>query len=488
MAAEKFDLVVIGSGPGGYVAAIRAAQLGLSTAVVEKEESLGGTCLNIGCIPSKALLDSSELYDKMGHQAKEHGILAEGVRLDLAAMMQRKEKIVRQMASGVATLFRGNRIATYRGIGQLVAPGRVTVLPVAGAEKPSQAVELEARSIIIATGSVAVELSNLPFDGKSILSSTEALSFEKVPERLLVVGAGAIGLELGSVWARLGAKVQVVELMPQILPGWDARLARSLARLLEKQGMSIALATKVQGVAKSRKGVVLSGIDATGKELAFEGTKILVAVGRKPYTEGLGLAEAGVKLDERGRIAVDEGFRTSLPGVYAIGDVIAGPMLAHKAEDEGIAVAELIAGRAGHVSYSTIPGVVYTWPEAATVGKSEEQLTSQGITYRSGEFYFRANGRALAAESTDGFVKILADATSDRVLGVHILGPWASDLISEAVTVMEFGGSAEDIARTVHAHPTLTEVVREAALAVDKRAIHAPPLAVTGTRSAAPKT
>ena len=473
MAAQKFDIVVIGAGPGGYVAAIRAAQLGLSTAVVEKEESFGGTCLNIGCIPSKALLDSSELYVKIGREAKEHGISAEGVKLDLQAMMRRKEKVVGQMASGVATLFKGNRIATYRGVGRLAAPGRVAVRP---AGEAAQEVELEARSIIIASGSVPVELPSVPFDGKNVVSSTEALSFDKIPERLLVIGAGAIGLELGSVWARLGAKVQVVELMPQILPGWDARLARTLARLLEKQGMSISLATKVKGFEKSRKGVVLAGTDAAGKELSFEGSKILVAVGRKHYTEGLGLSEAGVKLDERGRIAVDERFQTSVPGVYAIGDVIAGPMLAHKAEDEGVAVAELIAGKAGHVSYATIPGVVYTWPEAAAVGKSEEQLAAEGIAYRSGEFYFRANGRALAAESTDGFVKILADAKSDRVLGVHILGPWASDLIAEAVTVMEFGGSAEDIARTVHAHPTLSEVVREAALAVDKRAIHAPPL------------
>ena len=473
MAAEKFDLIVIGSGPGGYVAAIRAAQLGLATAVVEKEESFGGTCLNIGCIPSKALLDSSELYGKIGREAKEHGIIAEGVKLEIDAMMRRKDKVVRQMSAGVATLFKGNRIASYQGVGRLAAPGKVTILPPG---KAAQAVELEARSIVLATGSVPVELASVPFDGKNVVSSTEALSFEKVPERLLVIGAGAIGLELGSVWVRLGAKVQVVELMPQILPGWDTRLARTLARLLEKQGMSISLATKVNGFEKSRKGVVLSGTDAAGKELSFEGSKILVAVGRKPYTEGLGLAEAGVKLDERGRIAVNERFETSLPGVYAIGDVIVGPMLAHKAEDEGIAVAELIAGKPGHVNYATIPGVVYTWPEAATVGKNEEQLAAQGVAYRSGEFYFRANGRALAAESTDGFVKILADAKSDRVLGVHILGPWASDLIAEAVTVMEFGGSAEDIARTVHAHPTLTEVMREAALAVDKRAIHAPPL------------
>lgn len=471
--AERFDVVVIGSGPGGYVAAIRAAQLGMKTAVVEKEEGFGGTCLNIGCIPSKALLDSSELYERITGQAKVHGILAEGVKLDLAALMRRKEGVVRQMAGGVATLFKGNRIATYRGVGSVVAAGRVRVAQVDGR---AQAVELEAPSLIIASGSVPVELPSVPFDGKNVVSSTEALAFDKVPERLIVVGGGAIGLELGSVWARLGSKVQVVELMPQLLPGWDAKLARTLARLLEKQGMSLSLGTQVMGYEKGRKGVVLKAADSTGKNLSFEGTKILVAVGRKPYREGLGLAEAGIGLDERGRIAVDERFQTNLPGVYAIGDVIRGPMLAHKAEDEGIAVAELIAGKAGHVSYDAIPGVVYTWPEVATVGKSEEQLKAEGTAYRAGEFFFRANGRALAAESPDGFVRILADAATDRLLGVHILGPWASDLIAEAVTVMEFGGSAEDIARTVHAHPTLSEVVREAALAVDKRAIHAPPI------------
>ncbi len=465
MADTSFDVAVIGAGPGGYVAAIRAAQLGLKTAVVEKEATFGGTCLNIGCIPSKALLDSSELFEKIGHGAGEHGIVVGDVKLDLAAMMARKRKVVDQMVSGVAGLFAAYRIATFRGAGRVASAGTVEV----------GGVSLAARSIVIATGSVPIELPSIPFDGERVVSSTEALSLDRVPERLLVIGAGAIGLELGSVWARLGSRVQVVELMPQILPGFDSRLARNLQRSLEKQGLSVALGTKVSGVKKTKKGIALSAVDPAGKEIELDGSLLLAAVGRKPYLEGLGLAEAGVRLDERGRVLVSERFETSVPGIYAIGDVIRGPMLAHKAEDEGVALAEILAGKPGHVNYSTIPGVVYTWPEAASVGKSEEQLKAEGTAFNAGEFYFRANGRAVAADATDGFVRVLAEAKSDRVLGVHILGPWASDLIAEAVSVMEFGGSAEDIARTVHAHPTLSEVVKEAALAVDRRAIHAPP-------------
>ena len=474
MANDKFDVIVIGSGPGGYVAAIRAAQLGLKTAIVEKDSTFGGTCLNIGCIPSKAMLDSSELYQKISSEAAVHGIGVGSVKLDLAKMLQRKTGIVNQFTSGVAGLLKSNHVTTHHGTGRLAGPGVVEVTTSGGAAgKPER---IEGRNIIIASGSGSVELPNLKFDGKTIVSSTEALSFTQVPEKLIVVGAGAIGLELGSVWSRLGSKVDVVELMPQVLPGWDAKLARTLERLLQKGGMQIHLSTKISGAETSKKGVSLSAQDKNGKPIAFEGNVVLVAVGRRPYTEGLGLDALGVRLDSRGRIEVDARFRTNVEGVYAIGDVIRGPMLAHKAEDEGIAVAEMIAGKAGHVNYETIPGVVYTWPEVASVGKSEEQLKEAGISYTAGEFLFRANGRAQAAEAGDGSVKILADAKSDRILGAHIIGPWASDLISEVVIAMEFGGSAEDIARTVHAHPTLSEVVREAALAVDKRSIHAPPL------------
>lgn len=474
MPETSFDVIVIGAGPGGYFAAIRAAQLGMHTAIVEKWETAGGTCLNIGCIPSKALLDSSEFYQKIGTEAQAHGIGTGPLELDLAVLMKRKEKVVRQLTDGVAGLLKSNSIVTFRGVGRLTGNGEVEVAPAHG-EGNGEGKHISATHIILATGSVSAALPNLPFDGTQIVSSTEALSFEKVPERLVVVGGGAIGLELGSVWSRLGASVQVVELMPQILPGWDGKLARTLERLLVKQGMAISTSTKITGVEKTKKAVALTAVDKSAKESTFEADVVLVAVGRTPHTEGLGLEEAGVHTDERGRIEIDERFQTSAAGVYAIGDVVRGPMLAHKAEDEGMAVAELIAGKAGHVNYEAIPGVVYTWPEAAFVGKTEEQLKENGIAYRAGSFNFRANGRALAAESADGFIKVLADERTDRVLGVHILGPWASDLISEAVTVMEFDGSAEDIARTVHAHPTLTEVLREAALDVDRRAIHAPP-------------
>ncbi len=473
MADTSFDIIVIGGGPGGYFAAIRAAQLGFNTAVVEKWETFGGTCLNIGCIPSKALLDSSELYQKIRSEAKVHGIGTGEITLDLATLMKRKEKVVNQLTNGVAGLMKSNQISTFQGIGRLSGKGRVEVVPPEGSKGKPQT--LSAKHIILASGSVPAELPNLAYDGSQIISSTEALSLKKVPKSMVVVGGGAIGLELGSVWARLGAAVQVVELMPQILPGWDSKLAKALERLLAKQGMKIATETKITGVKKTKKNVTLTAVDKSDKETSFEAEVVLVAVGRKPYTEGLGLAEAGVKTNDRGRVEVDNHYRTSVEGVYAIGDIVAGPMLAHKAEDEGMAVAELIAGKAGHVNYEAIPGVVYTWPECASVGKTEEQLRSSGTAYRSGSFTFRANGRALAAESADGSVKILADEKSDKVLGVHILGPWASDLIAEAVSVMEFGGSAEDIARTVHAHPTLTEVVREAALDLDRRAIHAPP-------------
>ena len=471
-----YDLLVIGSGPGGYVAAIRAAQLGLSCALVEKNHSFGGTCLNIGCIPSKALLDSSELYAHLhgagGHDVSSHGIKVGKLELDLEAMMTRKQQVVEKLTSGVGQLLKGNGVETFRGIGRLVGKGRVEVISGEGKSET-----LAAKNILLATGSVPVQLPAFPIGKDGFVTSTEALSLESVPAKMVVIGAGAIGLELGSVWARLGAEVTVIELLDQILPGMDSEISHRLRGILGKQGLRISTSTRVLGYERAGKdkseGVILSAEGSDGEAQQFVADVVLVAVGRRPYTEGLGLAELGVKTDERsGQVIVDEGFRTSLAGVYAIGDLILGPMLAHKAEEEGIAVAEIVAGLPGEVNYDTIPSVVYTWPEVASVGKSEDQLKRDGIEYGKGSFPFRANGRALAMASEDGLVKILVDKRTDRVLGVHIVGPWASDLISEAVTVMEFGGSAEDMARTVHAHPTLPEAVREAALDVDGRSIH----------------
>ena len=484
-----YDFLVIGSGPGGYVAAIRAAQLGLSTAVVEKEERFGGTCLNIGCIPSKALLDSSELYARMAkrgdHDVSAHGIKIGKLELDLKTMMARKHQVVEKLTSGVGQLFKGNGIQSFRGTGKITAAGKVEVSDPDGKKQT-----LSARNIVLATGSVPAALPIFPLGRDGFLTSTEALSLKDVPGKMAVIGAGAIGLELGSVWARLGAEVTVIELLDQILPGMDTEISRRTRSILAKQGLQIHTGTRVLGYQKAGKsasgkagksaaaksaagGVILTAEDGEGKQQQFPADVVLVAVGRRPYTEGLGLAELGIKTEEgSGRVIVDQGFQTSLAGVYAIGDLIPGPMLAHKAEEEGMAVAEIVAGKSGEVSYRTIPSVVYTWPEVASVGKSEEALKQEGVEYKKGTFPFRANGRALAMGSEDGLVKILADRRTDRVLGVHIVGPWASDLIAEAVTVMEFGGSAEDIARTVHAHPTLPEAVREAALAVDARAIH----------------
>ena len=491
----EYDFLVIGSGPGGYVAAIRAAQLGLSTAVVEKNERFGGTCLNIGCIPSKALLDSSELYARLrasgeagGQDLESHGIVVGKLDLNLKTMMVRKQKVVERLTSGVGQLFKGNGVQTFNGVGRLVATGKVEVT---GTEGKRQT--LEARNIVLATGSVPADLPIFPTGKDGFLTSTEALSLKRVPARMVVIGAGAIGLELGSVWARLGAEVTVIELLDQILPGMDSEISRRARSILAKQGLEIVTGVRVLGYEKAGKsaseksttgkasksatgrtgGVILTAEDKDGNKQRLPADAVLVAVGRRPYTEGLGLAELGVKIQEgSGRVVVDEQYQTSLAGVYAIGDLIPGPMLAHKAEEEGIAVAEILAGMPGEVNYDTIPSVVYTWPEVASVGKSEEQLKQEGVAYNKGSFPFRANGRALSMASEDGLVKILADRSSDRVLGVHIVGPWASDLIAEAVTVMEFGGSAEDIARTVHAHPTLPEALREAALAVDGRAIH----------------
>jgi dihydrolipoamide dehydrogenase len=472
---EAYELIVIGGGPGGYVAAIRAAQLGLSVALVDRRETLGGTCLNIGCIPSKALLDSSELYERAAKGLTGHGIHLEGVRLDLPAMMERKQAVVTRLVTGVEALVKAQGITRIHGSARLTGPGAVEVALASGGLSM-----LSGKGVVLATGGEPVALPALPADGTSIVTSTEALSLTAVPRSLVVVGGGAVGLELGSVWARLGSAVTVIELMPQILPGWDEEVSRLLARSLGRQGLQILTGSKVTE-ARVRDGavrLVVAGPDGKPRELEAE--KVLVAVGRRPLTEGIGLASVGIVPDPRtGRVPVN-GRLEAAPGVYAIGDIAPGPALAHKAEDEGMAVAEWAAGKAGHVSYGSIPLVVYTEPEAASVGKTERELTEAGVAYRKGTFPFRANGRALALESTEGMVKILADAATDRLLGAQIVGPRASDLVAELVAVLEFGGSAEDIARTVHAHPTLSEVVREAALDVEGRAIHAPPRGKVG--------
>jgi dihydrolipoamide dehydrogenase len=460
------DVAVIGSGPGGYIAAIRAAQLGMRVTLIEKTKTLGGTCLNIGCIPSKALLDSSELYWRINHEAADHGIRMTQAGLDIAVMQNRKDQAVKKLTGGVAGLMKANRITVKRGIGRVDGPGRVTITSDSGKSEP-----LTAKNIVLATGSVPQDLPFLAFDAKTVVSSTEALAFDSVPKKLVIVGGGAIGLELGSVWARLGSDVTVLEILPEILAGWDSQVARTMRRELGKQGITFHLQTRVTGVKIGKTGATVRATDTNNKEVAFSGEKVLVAVGRKPYTDGVNLEELDIKR-ESGRIVVDTHYRTTVSGLYAIGDIIHGPMLAHKAEHEGVAVAEIIAGKPGHVNYDTIPNVVYTWPEAASVGRTEEQLNEAGVPYRSGVFPFAANGRAIAMQSTGGFVKVLAHRDTDRLLGVHIVGPWASDLIGEAVSVMEFGGSAEDVARTVHAHPTLSEALKEAALGVDGRMLN----------------
>ncbi len=463
-----YDVVVIGSGPGGYVCAIKAAQLGLKVAVVEKNATLGGTCLNIGCIPSKALLHASELFEEAGHSFAGMGIEVPAPKLDLAKMLAFKDQGVKGNVDGVAFLMKKNKIDTHFGTGSILGPGKVQV---AGANSAAQT--LETKSIVIATGSDVARLPGVTIDENTIVSSTGALSLPQVPKRMLVVGAGVIGLELGSVWRRLGAEVMVVEFLDRILPGMDLDVAKTTQRILMKQGMSFKLASKVTGVAKDGSGHKVTIEPAAGGEAtSVDVDVVLVSIGRVPYTEGLGLEAAGVKLDNRRRVEVDAHYQTNVPGIYAIGDVIAGPMLAHKAEDEGVAVAEILAGQAGHVNYGVIPNVIYTFPEVASVGQSEEDLKAANIAYRSGKFPFTANGRAKVNKTTDGFVKVLADAATDRILGVHIIGAAASEMIAEAAVIMEFGGSAEDLARTCHAHPTLTEAVKEAALAVDKRAIH----------------
>jgi dihydrolipoamide dehydrogenase len=462
-----YDLIVIGTGPGGYVCAIRASQLGLKVAVVEKRATHGGTCLNVGCIPSKALLHASERYEEASHALADMGIEVKP-KLDLAKMMAFKDEGVEGNVDGVAFLLRKNKIEHFHGSGRILGPGKVEVTFING-EKQT----LDAKAVVIATGSDVAQLPGIKIDEKGVVSSTGALSLAKVPKRLLVVGAGVIGLELGSVWRRLGSEVTVIEFLDRILPGLDAEVARQMQKILTKQGLSFKLGHKVTAIEAAGAARKVSIEPAGGgKAETLEADVVLVAIGRIPQTAGLGLADTGIALDNRGRIIVDEHFQTSVAGIYAIGDVIAGPMLAHKAEDEGMAVAEILAGEAGHVNYDVIPNVIYTSPEVASVGKSEEELKEAGVAYRVGKFPFTANGRAKANKQTDGFVKILADAETDRVLGVHIIAAQASEMIAEAAVLMEFGGSAEDLARTCHAHPTLTEAVKEAALAVDKRAIH----------------
>ena len=465
----SYDLTVIGTGPGGYVCAIRAAQLGMKVAVAEKSPTFGGTCLNIGCIPSKALLQSSEKYEEARHGLAVHGVKVGEVALDLPAMMVHKDKVVADNTRGVEFLFKKNKVDYIKGAARFTAPGRLAVSPING----GAAQEFAAPSIIIATGSDVVPLPGIEIDETVIVSSTGALSLPAVPKNLVVVGAGYIGLEMGSVWRRLGSAVTVVEFLDRITPGMDGELARNLQRVLAKQGFAFRLGTKVVAARRDGQGVTL-GLEPAqgGPREELKADVVLVAIGRRPYTEGLGLELAGVATDNTGRITVDDGFATNVKGIYAIGDVIAGPMLAHKASEEGVALAEHLAGQKGHVNYGAIPAVVYTWPEVATVGRSEEDLKAAGIAYKTGKFPFSANARARANADTEGFVKILADAKTDRVLGVHIIGPDAGTMIAEAVIAMEYGASAEDIARTCHAHPTLNEAVKEAALAAEGHPIH----------------
>ncbi|MGX5801583.1 dihydrolipoyl dehydrogenase [Bradyrhizobium sp. Arg314] len=465
-----YDVVIIGSGPGGYVCAIKAAQLGLKTAVVEKNATFGGTCLNIGCIPSKALLHASEMFAEAGHAFDTLGVEVDAPKLNLKKMMAHKDATVASNVNGVAFLFKKNKIDSFRGTGKVTGAGKVSVTGEDGKVE-----EIETKNIVIATGSDVAGIPGVKvdFDEKVIVSSTGALSLAKVPANLVVVGGGVIGLELGSVWARLGAKVTVVEFLDNILGGMDGEVSKQFQRLLSKQGFEFKLGAKVTGVAKAKKGASVTFEPVKGGAAeTIEADVVLVATGRRPYADSLGLKEAGVEVDERGRVKTDGHLRTNMPGIYAIGDVIAGPMLAHKAEDEGVAVAETIAGQAGHVNYDVIPSVVYTSPEIASVGKTEEELKKAGIDYKVGKFPFSANGRARAMLHTDGFVKILADKASDRVLGVHIVGFGAGEMIHEAAVLMEFGGSSEDLARTCHAHPTMSEAVKEAALATFFKPIH----------------
>ncbi|WP_376985938.1 dihydrolipoyl dehydrogenase [Bosea sp. R86505] len=464
----SYDLVVIGTGPGGYVCAIRAAQLGLKVAVVEKRKTHGGTCLNVGCIPSKALLHASEMFAEAGHVFPSLGVVVGTPTLDLKQMMTHKKETVDANVNGVAFLLKKNKIEPFHGTASIPAAGKVVVTAEDGSTK-----ELETKNIVIATGSEAAGLPGVAIDEKTVVTSTGALELTAVPKELVVVGAGVIGLEIGSVWSRLGAKVTVIEYLDRILPGMDAEVGKQFQRILEKQGFEFILGSKVTKVETGKKGGATVTVEpaAGGEAKTLAADIVLVAIGRRPNTDGLGLEGAGVAT-ERGRVVIDDHFKTNVAGIYAIGDVVRGPMLAHKAEDEGVAVAEIIAGKHGHVNYDAIPGIVYTSPEVASLGKTEEELKAAGVDYKVGKFPFTANGRARAMRQTDGFVKVLADAKTDRVLGCHIIGPRAGDLIAEVTVLMEFGGSSEDLARTCHAHPTLAETVKEAAMAVEKRQIH----------------
>ena len=461
--STSFDVIVIGGGPGGYVCAIRAAQLGLKAACVEKRATLGGTCLNIGCIPSKALLQSSENFEEASHSFKDHGIQIEGIKLDLARMQARKGEVVGANVKGVEFLFKKNGVTWLKGEGRVKAAGTVTV----------DGIEYAAKNIVLASGSESIPLPGVEVDERTIVTSTGALELDRVPGHLVVIGGGYIGLELGSVWKPLGAEVTVVEFLDRVVPGMDSEIGKQFQRTLGKQGIKFRLSTKVTGAETTGAGVTLTVEPAKGgAPETILADVVLVAIGRRAYTDGLGLDGLGVALDERGRIKVDAHWATNVPGIFAIGDVIAGPMLAHKAEEEGVAVAECLAGQAGHVNYGVIPGVVYTWPEVASIGATEDTLQQDGIPYRVGKFPFMANGRARAMGSTEGFVKILADPKTDRILGAHIIGPDAGTLIAELATAMEFGASAEDVGRICHAHPSLSEAVKEAALAVGGRALH----------------
>ncbi len=466
--ADVFDITIIGSGPGGYVCAIRAAQLGLKVAIVEQWPTFGGTCLNIGCIPSKAMLHASEMVEQLAHNFDNLGIEVSGAKVNLDKMMAHKDSVVKANTSGIEYLFKKNKITAFKGLGSIEALGKVKVTP----EKGEPQI-IETKNIIIATGSVSADLAGLKIDEKQVVSSTGALSLSKVPQSLLVIGAGVIGLELGSVWARLGAKVTVVEYLDHILPGMDKDLSKNFMRNLKKQGFDIKLSTKVTGVNKSDNGLVVTTEGAQGgSSSTIKADIVLVAIGRKAFTNGLGLENIGVELDAQGRIKTNDNYKSSVDGIYAIGDVIKGPMLAHKASEEGVVLAEILDGKKAHVNYGVIPGVVYTSPEIASVGKTEEQLKDEGIEYKVGKFPFSANGRAKAMLASDGFVKILADAKTDRVLGGHILGHGAGEIIHEIAILMEFSGAAEDLALTCHAHPTMSEAVREAALALGDGALH----------------
>ncbi len=468
MSEKRFDLIVIGSGPGGYVAAVRAAQLGMQVACVDKRGVPGGTCLNVGCIPSKALLQSSHHYEQAAEVFARHGIQTGKLDMDIAAMMARKEKVVTDLTKGIEFLFNKNGVSYFKGTAELTAPGQVRVTLLDGGEQ-----QLSGANILIATGSDVATLPGLEIDEQRIVSSTGALSLERVPARLVVIGGGVIGLELGSVWRRLGSEVTVVEFLDTLLPGMDQDIRKQMQRSMKKQKMKLKLSTRVTAATAHADGVQLTLESVEGGTVeTLQADIVLVAVGRRPYTRGLGLEQIGVALDERGFIDVDERFKTNVDGIYAVGDVIGGAMLAHKAEEEGVALAEHLAGRPGHVNYAAIPGVVYTSPEVASVGRTEEGLKQDGVAYNVGKFPFSANARARCNGETEGFVKILADATTDRVLGVHIVGPNAGDLIAEAVMAIEVGASAEDIARTCHAHPGMSEALKEAALDVDGRAIH----------------